>query len=266
MNTNSKLTTTIDVINFLESKFQSQFAASWDTQGVEILGIDKKISNVLVALDLTQKVCDDAIGKKVDLIIIHHPFFFHETKKDEYKKAPHKKTIYSKLCKEGIFVYTIHTNYDSTNHGTANSILNNLGLEVHNKKAIDHYNLIVDVKTNFNSVVKAINQNLKILNLQSNVMKNFAIKKIAILPGSGGIEAVLAAKKYKADLVLTSDLKWSDWISIDAKKINVLQLGHLVEQYFALDIQQILKQYFPKVKTTIFWQNEIFVNIRGDYD
>ncbi|AHH45419.1 Nif3-like dinuclear metal center hexameric protein [Mesomycoplasma bovoculi] len=255
-----------NVVDFLKFKFTSEFAAPWDTEGLEVPSAQKTLDKILVALDLTQKVLEQAITSKVGLIIIHHPFFFYETKVDEYKKAPYKKVIYSKLRKEGIAVYTLHTSYDSTNHSTANAILKNLGLQVYEKKAIDNYNLIVDVKTNFNLVVSAVQQNLKLLQLQSNVTKNFVVKKLAILPGSGGIEAVLTAKKNKADLVLTSDLKWSDWLTIEAQKINVLQLSHLVEQHFVFDIKQILNQHFPKIQTIIYLANEIFANIRGNYD
>ncbi|CRH24662.1 Uncharacterized protein conserved in bacteria [Chlamydia trachomatis] len=106
-----------------------------------------------------------------------------------------------------ISVFSLHTNYDSSNHATARAILSSLDLQVSSTQAIDDYNLLVNTNIKFLELVSKVKNTLNLKHLQTNLQKNLTIKKLAILPGSAGIEAVLLAKKHKADLVITSDLK-----------------------------------------------------------
>ncbi|KRH95329.1 Ngg1-interacting factor 3 protein NIF3L1 [Pseudoloma neurophilia] len=93
------------IIDFFEKQFPSSKAAEWDNVGhlINISGIE--IKNVLLTIDLTENVLDEAIEKKIDLIITYHPVIF--------TPLTQISSFYTKIILNGINVYTFHTSADS---------------------------------------------------------------------------------------------------------------------------------------------------------
>lgn len=254
-------TSILDISNYLNTLFPIEQAESWDKPGFSFFFI-KEVKKVFICIDLTPKILDQAINENVDLIITHHPFLFYDTKTLNYKFSPYKRKMVKIIKQAQINVFSLHTNYDSSSNATANAILKHLGLNVIQTQSTDNYNLLVETKIKFFDLVKQVKNALNLKHLQTNLDKNININKIAILPGSGGIEAVFLAKKHKADLVITSDLKWSDQLSFSFKNINVLLVPHLVEQFFAFDVKQRLeKEFSNQFETKIVLLKEILYNI-----
>lgn len=67
-----------EITSFLESKFPSTLASQFDIGkvGLQFGSKDKQIHKMIIALDATKDVIDEAIEKKCDLLITHHPFLF----------------------------------------------------------------------------------------------------------------------------------------------------------------------------------------------
>ena len=63
----------------LEDIAPIELAMDYDNVGL-LIGTEKEITKVLVALDLSVPVAEEAISKKVDLVLTHHPVFFHPIK------------------------------------------------------------------------------------------------------------------------------------------------------------------------------------------
>ena len=98
-----------------------------DKIGLLVGSLNQHINNVLIALDVTEDVVDEAIEKDVQLIIAHHPLIFNPLKtirtEDSYGK------IITKLIKYDIAVYAAHTNLDIANGGVNDYLQNRLGLK-----------------------------------------------------------------------------------------------------------------------------------------
>lgn len=115
------------IIDYLENLSPSFLQEKWDNSGVQIGSLKKEIKNILLAIDLTEGVVDDAINNNFDMIITHHPFFFSNIKniiKDTYKG----RIIY-KLINNDILVYTQHTNLDASKEGVSYYLARELGLK-----------------------------------------------------------------------------------------------------------------------------------------
>ena len=65
---------------------------------------EKDISKVLIALDINDKVIDEAIDRKADLIITHHPFIFRAIKNVSDISPLGKRII--RLIKNDIAVFS----------------------------------------------------------------------------------------------------------------------------------------------------------------
>ena len=105
----------IDVINYLETRFPKSLALDFDLPriGLEIGSSDVEVRNILLTLDLTMDVVDDAIKKGCNLIISHHPFIFDPLYKIEFDSNLGK--ILRKMFENNISLYAMHTNLDTGN-------------------------------------------------------------------------------------------------------------------------------------------------------
>ncbi|MCF8268301.1 MAG: Nif3-like dinuclear metal center hexameric protein [Ignavibacteriales bacterium] len=98
----------------------------YDNAGLLIGNYDQEISGVLISVDITQKVLNEALSKKCNLIISHHPMIFKGLKSITGKTDTERlveKCILMKLA-----VYAMHTNLDNTYYGINDILCNKLGL------------------------------------------------------------------------------------------------------------------------------------------
>jgi len=115
------------IINLMEKLAPKKLAESWDNVGL-ILGNDQvEIDKVMVALDITEAVVEEAVEKNVDLIITHHPLIF-KGMKSITESTYHGKLI-RRLIKEDIHVYAAHTNLDIATNGLNDYLATLLDLE-----------------------------------------------------------------------------------------------------------------------------------------
>ncbi len=245
------------IINYLEEKFPIKLSEEWDNVGLLIGRRDKKISKVLLSLDITENVIDKAIEDKVDLIITHHPMIFKPMKAITADTVLGRKVL--KLIENQIAVYTLHTNLDS-GIGGLNDFLGEELLGLKKGKILDSleyngeeygigrvYKLLIPQNIfEFSSEIK------EKLHLKDVVLTPYSddmvLKKIAIVTGSGS-SYWRKAKKMGADILITGDIKYHE--AVDAKEENfvLMDIGHfesewifvklltkLLENEFSLDI------------------------------
>jgi len=116
-----------DVLDFIESIAPASLAEDWDNVGLMVGGRSKKIEKILVCLDVTKKVVDEAISIKADLILSHHPFIFKSFKKIDTDNF--KGNLICKLLKNDINVLSAHTNLDFVKEGVNEQLAHALGLK-----------------------------------------------------------------------------------------------------------------------------------------
>ncbi len=103
------------IINKIEQFYPQSLKEDWDNVGLQLGSESKDVNKVLTALEITDEVIEEAIEYEIDLIVVHHPLFFKKITslcEDEV----HNKKI-TKLIKNDIAVYAIHTNIDIAPNG-----------------------------------------------------------------------------------------------------------------------------------------------------
>ena len=115
-----------DIINILEKKFPKINAEEWDNVGLLIGDYDKKVKKIQFSLDATLESIENAISKKVDMLITHHPIIFKAIKDITEQNILGKKI--RDLIKNDINVYAIHTNLDSSIEGLNDYVLKKIGI------------------------------------------------------------------------------------------------------------------------------------------
>ncbi len=116
-----------DIISFLETKAHPSLQESYDNAGLITGDASWECKGVICTLDALEEVIDEAIQKKCNLIVAHHPIIFKGLKKINGKNYIEKTII--KAIKNDIAIYAIHTNLDNIKNGVNGKIAQMLGLK-----------------------------------------------------------------------------------------------------------------------------------------
>ncbi|MEL7004460.1 MAG: Nif3-like dinuclear metal center hexameric protein [Bacteroidota bacterium] len=116
-----------DIIRHLEKLAPSSYQESYDNSGLIVGDPNKDVTNLLVTLDSTEEVVDEAIEKNCNLIIAHHPIVFGGLKSLTGRNYVERTII--KAIKNDIAIYAIHTNLDNVHLGVNKKISDKIGLE-----------------------------------------------------------------------------------------------------------------------------------------
>ncbi|MDF2518090.1 MAG: NGG1p interacting factor 3 protein, partial [Sphingobacterium sp.] len=114
------------VIQHLEHLAPLDLQETYDNAGLIVGNADQEITKVLISLDCTEEVVQEAIEKGCNLIISHHPIVFKGLKKFNGKNYVERTVI--KAIENGIALYAIHTNLDNVTGGVNSKIADKLGL------------------------------------------------------------------------------------------------------------------------------------------
>ena len=116
-----------EIFKFIEDWAPKAAAWSNDNPGLQVGYPDNNISGILLCLEITPKVVEEAIKKKINLIVAHHPFLFKPLSKIDIKRDP-KAQIIETLIKNDITLYSAHTNLDFTTDGVSFQLAKKLKL------------------------------------------------------------------------------------------------------------------------------------------
>ncbi len=115
------------IIRIIEDWAPKSVAWEKDNVGLQVGSLQKEIKNILLCLDVNEKVVEEAVSKNCNLIISHHPLLFRPLKKIEPEKDRISEVI-EKLIKKDITLYSAHTNLDFTRSGVSFKLADKLEL------------------------------------------------------------------------------------------------------------------------------------------
>lgn len=101
-------------------------AEDWDAPGLVVGSSEQRVSRVLLSVDVTNEILDEAIDGGFDLILAHHPYLLKPISSVSDEKA--KGALVSKAIKAGIAIYAAHTNADIVAAGVSDVLAKSLGI------------------------------------------------------------------------------------------------------------------------------------------
>lgn len=113
--------------NYLESLAPLAYQEDYDNSGLIVGSADREIHQVLISLDCTEAIVDEAITTNCQVIISHHPIVFKGLKK--FNGKTYVERVVEKAIRHNIALYAIHTNLDNMMAGVNARICETLGLE-----------------------------------------------------------------------------------------------------------------------------------------
>lgn len=238
------------ITNYLQGLYPLSKAEEWDACGLIYGKPRKNISKVMVALDLTTEVFNEALEQDAEMIVVHHPFVFNkENLKEELEYTKYKEPLIKRIENTGMGVYVMHTNFDISREGMKQATVDLLALDP-SKEKLD-YGVVFKTLMDLSDMKKFITEKYGFTQWITNAPNDLQISKIAVLPGTGQLKDILKAKEYGVDLIITADVKWSTWVSLKEEKIFALQIPHQMEKVMIEKVKEDIKKLGLEVVTHV---------------
>lgn len=236
-----------ELCTIMEQYAPKTLSEDYDNVGLMIGNTEDSISSVLVALDCTLEVIDEAITKNCNFILTHHPLLFKKPANITNETLTGRKII--KLIKNNINVFASHTNLDAASGGINDMLVKLLefsGGKVFSpvSEHIDSYNdenrqtgigriVTLESEINLSDLCNIVKEKLCIPVLRYVGNETKKISKIAFIGGSGS-DYLELCRELGADCIITGDISYhyaSDYCEMD---IAIIDAGHFYTEWFAL--------------------------------
>ena len=115
-----------DVVGALDGAYPRDLAEDWDAVGLVGGDLQAPVSSVLLAVDVTSAVVDEALQAGADLLVAHHPLLLravHGVGTDTVEGR-----LLHRLITGGCGLFTAHTNADSAAPGVSDALARTIGL------------------------------------------------------------------------------------------------------------------------------------------
>ena len=242
-----------NIIKEMELLAPTYLKEDFDNVGLMVGDKNKEVKKVLLALDCTLKVIEEAKKENVELIITHHPLIFKRPSSITTDTLQGKKII--ELIKNDISLYSSHTNLDSVENGLNDTIVSILGFD--NSKILEKNKR--DDKAGLGRIV-SLNESIQLEDLISKIKKSLNINnlrvvkgkdkvnKIAIINGRGQ-DFIGKAVALGADCIITGDTTYHFASDYKEMEISILDVGHFAsEQITFFNVMENLKEKFKDVE------------------
>ncbi len=217
------------IIQIMEQMAPCDLAESWDNVGFLLGDENRQIYKIMVALEVTAEVLEEAIEESVDLIITHHPLFFNSVKSLTMNTSLGKKV--HALILHKISVYSAHTNLDIADGGTNDIFAQMMGLKdvigLHRTGEDNYLGRIgyLDNKVSLRQLSLNLSQSLDTDVLRIVGDANKEIRKVGFCTGAG-IEFAQDALDNGCDVYITGDIKYHQAQDIKEQGLCLIDVGH----------------------------------------
>jgi dinuclear metal center YbgI/SA1388 family protein len=116
-----------DIIKIFDVWAPKWVAWEKDNVGLQVGDSNRNVKRILVTLDVTKQVIQEAIAGKYELIVSHHPLLFRPP--STITRQDHIGELVLLLAEHKIALFSAHTNLDYTRDGVSFSLAKSLGLE-----------------------------------------------------------------------------------------------------------------------------------------
>lgn len=239
-----------DVCAVIEKFAPLSLQEPYDNAGLILGNKEQAVTGVLIALDATLDVIDEAIRLGYNMIVTHHPFIFKGLKTITGKN--HTENCLIKAIRNDIAIYAGHTNVDSVRGGVNERMAEKLGLiqtsilvPVHSSNCdcgLGMVGLLPECisETDFLALVK---KTFRCDRIRFSALTGKSIHKVALCGGSGS-EFLENALSMGADAYLTGEAKYHEFFT-HASEILLVDAGHYETEQFTKDIFfEILSENF----------------------
>ncbi len=234
-----------EVIAALEHLAPLRLQDEWDNSGLQVGFPEAEIDSVLVCLDITEAVVDEAIAAKCNLIVSHHPLIFKALR--QVSDATYQQRCVVKALAAGISIYSAHTSLDNAPGGVNHRIAALLGLQKLRWLSLRDgedagSGLVGELPASEPDAafLARVQRTFGVQCLQHSALDGRQVRRVAVCGGAGAFllhDAVCAG----ADCFLSGEFHYHDYF--ENQGVLLAELGHYQSEQFT---QDLLLEYLHK--------------------
>ena len=236
-----------DVTKVVEEFAPLSIQEKWDNSGLCIGSPEAPVTSVLLGLDCTPELVDEAIECGADMIITHHPLIFGGLKKITPDDMVGEAVF--KAIKAGISIYAAHTNADKVIAGVSGAMAAKLGLTDVQILEEDGEGTGLGVVGNLpepmtaEQAVELVKSRFALKTVRTSKPVEGKIERVAMCGGSGG-SLISAAKAAGAQLYLSGDISYHNFFTPEG--FMLMDIGHYESEIEIVEILfSLIKKNFP---------------------
>lgn len=212
-----------DFTAMLETIAPTSLALGFDNVGL-LIGTEREIRRVLVALDCSVAVAEEAIAMDADLVLTHHPLFLHGVKRI-LPDDPETAAAY-KLIRAGIGLYAAHTNLDACDGGVNDALCEALGVRDAEPLFADGIGRVgtLEAPTTLGTFADRCSEALG-TTVRFSGDPGKTVLRVGLVGGAGGGDAA-EAKALGCDVFVTGEVKHHQAIAAAALQMPLIEGGH----------------------------------------
>jgi dinuclear metal center YbgI/SA1388 family protein len=238
-----------EIIHHLEFYAPLEFQEEYDNSGLIAGDIDSECTGILINLDCTEDVVQEAVQRKCNLIVSHHPLIFRPIRSVIPGNGPAKTLVAA--IKADVAIYAIHTNLDNILSGVNATIADKLGLL--NRRVLLPRK---DLQGLGSGLVGDLQNPLSEEQLLEQLKKAFGtpvirhspllwkpVSRVAVCGGAGSF-LISNALHENAGFFISADIKYHEFFEGQGKLV-IVDIGHFESEQFTVDllVAVILEKY-----------------------
>lgn len=214
------------VLDYINTISPLSTAEKFDNVGLLVGNADTEVTGICTCLDITNDIIDEAAKKNANLIVSHHPVIF-----DPLKSVSVGTPVYE-LISKGISAICVHTNFDMSEGGVNDALLELLGFE--SSEVLEEvspnglgFGAVCDLDFAFTAkgLAEHCKSALYLESVKYSAGNKNEIRRVAVCSGSGGSFMQTAIEKGCQALV-TGDIKHNVWIDAQNTGFILIDAGH----------------------------------------
>ena len=250
------MTTVKQVYEFLDMKAPFRLQMSFDNAGFLVGEGEREVTKILVALDITEAVIQEAADWGAELIVSHHPVIFFPAKRITADEPLGRKLM--GLIRNDIAAICCHTNLDAVAEGVNDALAEQAGLtriEQLHQDGVDDAGRPYGIGR-----VGELEGEMTLANylafLKDRLRPNgirYAdagrpVRRVAV--GGGACADMIGdAIRMGCDTFVTSDVKYDGFLDARALGVNLIDAGHFpTENVVCPRLERWLKDKFAQVE------------------
>lgn len=244
------MTSIQDLFDFLCELAPLELQMDFDNAGFQLGYARKPVSRVLLALDVTDPVVDEAIAMGAELIVSHHPILFRPPR--QITDADPVSARLLRLIENGVAVISMHTNLDIAEGGVNDVLIRLLGAEP--ERGLDAVGCgrvgTLAEPVPMPAFLVRCRERLQAAGLRY-YDSGRPVHRLAVMGGAGG-ESLEDAFRLGCDSYVSADLKYHSFLRAAELGLNLIDADHFCTEAPVMPVLcEKLRAAFPDLRFAV---------------
>lgn len=226
----------------------------YDNAGLQVGVTEAEVSGVLLCLDVTESVLEEAVSKGCNLVVAHHPLVFHPL--SVVGDATYVERCVRFAIKHDLTIYAAHTNLDNAIGGVSYEMANRLGLvEISGLRPSTNGGAsgvvgVLETPMPAKDFVNKVKTVFGVKYAMCNALLDRLIRKVALCGGAGDF-LLQDAVDAGADAFITGEMHYHRYFGQE-NIIQIITIGHYESERYTINLlQRILQESFPNLNVAM---------------